>query len=96
VRDQDALLSHVASLALRDWGVAERIVAPMWGQTKRLAAGWIVEVNGVPGPECYARRVVRDDGVETFTAATAAHLLWRWLRGGVPAGHSLRDLRRGE
>ena len=27
----------------------------------RVEGGWIVEVNGVPGPDCFARRIHRAD-----------------------------------
>lgn len=41
------------------WGVLRRTHAAKWAQCMRVDGGWIVEVNGVPGPDCFARRVQR-------------------------------------
>ena len=40
-----------------DWGVIRRTHAPRWAQCMRVDGGWIVEVNGIAGPDCFARRV---------------------------------------
>ncbi|WES64649.1 hypothetical protein P0L94_00935 [Microbacter sp. GSS18] len=39
------------------WAVVRRRHGSTWAQCMRVPGGWIVEVNGMPGPECYARRV---------------------------------------
>jgi len=99
VRSADALAALVAALAIPGaWGVVERAEAAVWGQTMRVPGGYIVEVNGEPGPESFARRVVVPGAErETFAIASeAAAVLWSWLRGGVPEGLELRELRAGE
>jgi len=39
------------------WGVIRRTHAPRWAQCMRVNGGWIVEVNGIAGPDCFARRI---------------------------------------
>ena len=54
----DVLAVKVATLMTEgDWAVARRTHGRTWTQCMRVDGGWIVEVNGIPGPECYARRV---------------------------------------
>jgi hypothetical protein len=60
VRDADEVALRVGEL--RDegsWGVVRRAHVGRWAQCMRVDGGWIVEVNGIPGPDCYARRVQR-------------------------------------
>ncbi|WP_061962311.1 hypothetical protein [Demequina flava] len=93
-----ALESRVRLLSNQnDWGVVERRRAGEWAQTMHLPDGYIIEVNGVPGPHCFARRVQGVDGSEKFaSAAVVADVLWSWLRISLPAGYSLRELSEGE
>ena len=42
-----------------EWGLLRRENAERWAQCMRVDGGWIVEVNGIPGPDCFARRVQR-------------------------------------
>ena len=54
----DALAAQIATLATPgEWAVARRTHGWTWAQCMRVDGGWIVEVNGIPGPDCYARRV---------------------------------------
>jgi hypothetical protein len=54
----DALTAKVATLVTEgDWAVARRTNGRTWTQCMRVDGGWIVEVNGIPGPDCFARRV---------------------------------------
>lgn len=46
-----------ALLTAGSWAVVRRTHAPQWAQCMRVDGGWIVEVNGIPGPDCFARRV---------------------------------------
>jgi hypothetical protein len=56
IADADHLIDLISMLAIDgDWAVAER--GSSWAQAMRVPLGWIVEVNGEPGPECFARRV---------------------------------------
>ena len=60
VRDAGEVAVRVGEL--RDegsWGVVSRAHAGRWAQCMRVDGGWIVEVNGIPGPDCFARRVQR-------------------------------------
>ncbi|WP_457100173.1 hypothetical protein [Microbacterium sp. P5_E9] len=60
VRDVAEVAARVGEL--RDegqWGLLRRENAARWAQCMRVDGGWIVEVNGIPGPECFARRVQR-------------------------------------
>lgn len=45
--------------AVGAWGIAERSAGATWAQCMRVREGWIVEVNGEPGPDCFVRRVRR-------------------------------------
>ncbi|QKJ18585.1 hypothetical protein [Microbacterium hominis] len=56
----DQLARKVATLAdIGEWAVARRTHGWTWAQCLRVEGGWIVEVNGIPGPDCFARRVTR-------------------------------------
>jgi len=113
----DALAAKVATLGAEgDWAVARRAHGRTWAQCMRVSGGWIVEVNGIPGPDCFARRVqssqkrkgmlrgrrrVHDRGrlmaiyerAEVIDSpATAAAIMWSWLRGALPAGYHLLEL----
>lgn len=54
----DALATQVGTLVTEGaWAVARRTHGWTWAQCMRVDGGWIVEVNGIPGPDCFARRV---------------------------------------
>ncbi len=58
LRGADELAAKVARLASEgSWAVVRRAHGATWAQCMRVDGGWIVEVNGVPGPDCYVRRV---------------------------------------
>ena len=58
VRGREDLAELLARLdKVGEWGVAKRPHTAMWGQSMRVRDGWIVEVCGIPGPDCFARRV---------------------------------------
>lgn len=58
VSGADALTAKVAALTMEgDWAVARRTNGRTWAQCMRVDGGWIVEVNGIPGPDCFVRRV---------------------------------------
>lgn len=60
VRDAGTLAERVGALRGEgSWGVVRRAQAALWGQCMRVDGGWIVEVNGIPGPDCFTRRVQR-------------------------------------
>lgn len=60
VRGADDLAERVSTLAEEgEWAVVSRAHGATWGQCMRVERGWIVEVNGIPGPDCYVRRVRR-------------------------------------
>ena len=74
------------------WAVVERVHGDTWGQVMRTPDGWIVEVNGIPGPECFARRVTVG-GDDIFpTADECGRILWSWLRGILPGRYELLQL----
>ena len=57
----DALATKVATLtSTGEWAVLRRAEGWTWAQCMRTKRGWIVEVNGIPGPQCYVRRVQRN------------------------------------
>ena len=57
----DALAGKIARVVVEgEWGVARRTHGWTWAQCMRVDGGWIVEVNGIPGPDCFARRVQVD------------------------------------
>ncbi|WP_062378474.1 hypothetical protein [Demequina pelophila] len=97
VRTRAQLQAKVATLSVKgQFGVADLAALPeVWCQTMRVDGGYIVEVNGVPGPECFARRVHRDGDSEDDifpTAQDAGTAMWKWLHGTLPAGMVLRQL----
>lgn len=60
--DPVASVDHLAQLVrglhpTGSWAVVTRPNADLWAQCMRVEEGWIVEVNGIPGPECFVRRV---------------------------------------
>lgn len=58
VRAVEDVAERVSGLLVEgSWAVVRRTHAPRWAQCMRVDGGWIVEVSGVPGPECFARRV---------------------------------------
>lgn len=61
VSSVEQLAGLVARLlpALGSWGVAERVLTGAWAQTMRIPHGWIIEVDGGPGPNAFAQRVQR-------------------------------------
>src|SRR6188474_624987 len=60
VRNADEVAARVGELRDEgEWGLLRRENAERWAQCMRVDGGWIVEVNGIPGPECFARRVQR-------------------------------------
>ena len=74
------------------WGVAARTDGGRWGQVMRMQGGWIVEVNGIPGPECFARRV-STGGLDLIAKRDdAVDVLWAWLVGRLLPGYQLVDL----
>jgi len=97
VPSRERLVELVAGLGVPGrWAVVRRPSTRLWAQTMRVPGGWIVEVNGVPGPECYARRVQTmacDEPRDVLTdPRVAADVIWAWLRGQLAAGFELRDL----
>ena len=60
VRDASEVAVRVGELREEgSWGVVRRAHAARWAQCMRVDDGWIIEVNGSPGPDCFARRVQR-------------------------------------
>src|SRR6478609_6946938 len=60
VRDIPEVAVRVGELREEgSWGVVRRAQAERWAQCMRVDGGWIVEVNGTPGPDCYVSRVQR-------------------------------------
>jgi len=58
VRDIGEVAVRVGELREEgSWGIVKRTTATRWAQCMRVEGGWIVEVNGVPGPDCFVRRV---------------------------------------
>ena len=93
VRSREELGIRIARLGEQgSWGVASRTNGERWGQTMRVEGGWIVEVNGVPGPECFARRVSAGGDDIVATADIAAGILWAWLAGRLLPGYELEQL----
>lgn len=94
VKDAQHLAELVAGLgAVGDFGIVER-EGVGWGQTMNVGSGFIVEVNGIPGPECFTRRVVStfgEGGEIIGSASSAAMVLWSWMRTGLPGGYILRQ-----
>ena len=93
VRSREELGVRIARLqAIGAWGVASRTHGGRWGQSMRVDGGWIVEVNGIPGPECFARRVSTAGDDVIRSAGTAVDILWAWLAGRLLPGYELVQL----
>lgn len=99
----DQLAAKVATLAEEGaWAVVKRTHGWTWTQTMRVDGGWIVEVNGIPGPDCFARRVhstgrrkgwmLRRHTDLVTTAAEAGAIMWSWMRGSLPEGYELKEV----
>ncbi|PJI93550.1 hypothetical protein [Luteimicrobium subarcticum] len=99
VRDAAHLASLVAALGQGAFGVLET-PSVRWAQTMRVDGGYVVEVNGVPGPDCFVRRAValpgpgRDAGSGDLvpTVSEAADLLWCWVHARALPGYELTPL----
>ncbi len=85
VRSVDEIAERVSGLLTEgSWAVARRTHASLWAQCMRVDGGWIVEVNGVPGPACFTRRVQQ---------ARGRPRLWQAIgrRRVYDAGHLMAD-----
>lgn len=93
VTTRDQLARLVPTLAEEGaWAVVERVHGDAWGQVMHISDGWIVEVNGIPGPECFARRVTARGDDLISTADECGRILWSWLRGILPGRYDLLQL----